>query len=83
MAVNRLTIIWAILIVSCLAFLASVVIGLYEYVVSKYAFKQKSNFTVQYDKELELFKSLNSNEQAEYLELSRDQKIVKYGTKLK
>ncbi len=43
----------------------------------------KSTFTAEYNKELQLFKSLTPNEQAEYLELSRDQKFIKYGTHLK
>lgn len=43
----------------------------------------KSGFTSEYDKELHLFKALNPNDQAEYLELSRDQKFIKYGTHLK
>lgn len=45
-------------------------------------FTQKEAFDVNYEKELNLFKSLGPNEQSQYLGLSKDAKIAQYGTKL-
>lgn len=44
--------------------------------------QQKETFFPKYDKELDLFKSMDMNEQQEYLDLTREIKLVKYGSKL-
>lgn len=41
--------------------------------------QKKEGFSPQYEKELELFKSMNFNEQQQYLDLTREQKLAKYG----
>ena len=40
------------------------------------------SFFPMYEKELQLFDSMNSREQQEYLGMSRDVKLAKYGSKL-
>jgi hypothetical protein len=53
----------------------------------KDSFTQSETFNAPpksgYDKELHLFKSFNSSEQQEYLNLSREDKMIKYGTLLR
>ena len=44
--------------------------------------KNKESYSPKYDKELELFQKMNSKEQQEYLNLSRDAKMIKYGGQL-
>lgn len=36
----------------------------------------------KYENEVELFKAMSIKEQQEYLDLSRDEKLIKYGSKL-
>lgn len=44
--------------------------------------QKKELLTPNYKKELHLFQTMNPADQVEYLHLSRDQKLVKYGNKL-
>ena len=45
-------------------------------------FSQKETLFPQYEKEVNLFQSMSSSEQQEYLNLERDAKLIKYGSKL-
>jgi hypothetical protein len=75
------------------AILIAMIIGLIALAVGliaihKPSHKMNSGFApgrkipLQYEKELHLFQSMSSSEQVEYLNLSRDNKLVKYGNKL-
>lgn len=44
--------------------------------------QKKEGFSPQYEKELGLFKSMNFDEQQQYLNLSREQKLAKYGSEI-
>jgi hypothetical protein len=74
------------LIIALIALIIGLLIGLIvshkscHKVVSGFASGRK--ISPQYEKELRLFKSMSSSEQVEYLNLSRDNKLVKYGNKL-
>lgn len=48
----------------------------------KSGFRSRESFSPSYDKELQLFKGMGSKEQEEYLNLSRGDKLIKYGNKL-
>ena len=44
--------------------------------------QKKENFNPNYIKELNLFQSMSPNAQQEYLNMSKDEKLVKYGHSL-
>ena len=72
-----------VLICVVVAFVLYVLIDL-SAVVSKSMnhFSQKENLFPKYEKEVNLFQSMSSSEQQEYLNLDRDAKLIKYGSKL-
>lgn len=61
--------------------LFTVIVVVSEKVIKKDGLSKES-FHPQYEKELELFKSLNPNEQQEYLNMNRETKFAKYGKSL-
>lgn len=75
---ERLFLVWFIIML--IGVLASLI---YFMIAIETKSKNKSSFgNPDYQKELSLFKNLKRQEQEEYLGLSRDLKIAKYGNRL-
>jgi len=71
---------FAIAIVAVLVVAITLIIIYFKNIKQMVDSFQASPFS--YDKELNLFKSMSPNDQAEYLELSKEMKQAKYGAQL-